>query len=297
MSSHIAQIGGLKRSKRENKDYLITQEKKELGLDLVLTIIPPFMINNFLKKKLESGMITTRESRERLINVVAPTVGVQREELYSTEHIRPVKEVLASLGYQLTNLILEKDRKMPKSVSNELANVNQHLKSKLPDEVIRFPSATLKDITTDFDNGVMNKTVSKNVFKQFRNNSAYDDLCAQNEGILIMTSLIYLITVSNIVMPFLTNKLANKSYKKQLEKMGETKESMKRKQRFAYTKAPLEGDEEIKQNVFDVISSPDKNTSAAVFNDFTRKQTQPKDLFSNFNSYNNIYTQPKGLRI
>ena len=60
LSSHNEQINGLKKSDRENKDVLIAQERIERSLDLVLTIIPPFLLTRTIKKKLESFKITTK---------------------------------------------------------------------------------------------------------------------------------------------------------------------------------------------------------------------------------------------
>ena len=97
ITSHLAQIGGLKRNKRDNSDYLINQEWQELGLDIIFTIIPPFILNNFLMKKLDSGQWTTRSARKNLLDTIAPTVGATRDDLYNTQHIVPVKETLG--GY------------------------------------------------------------------------------------------------------------------------------------------------------------------------------------------------------
>lgn len=300
MSSHIAQIGGLARSKRENKEYLITQEKKELGLDLILTIIPPFMLNNFLKKKLESGQITTKEAREKLINVVAPVVGVSRDELYSTEHIRPIKETLASVTSKLTTTILKKNKNLPTKVEDVLRNVDKKAKSKLPDAATILPSVSLEDIASDFDNLAKQKKISNGILKKFRNGSAYDDLCGQNNGILIMTTIAYSILASNIIMPILKNKLTNRTYKKQLEKMGETKESLKRKKRFEYNNSPIISEND--KNIFDVFSNSDNSiTQSKQDNLFIPEKIKEPEKYSNpfqsFDTYNNIASQSLGLRI
>ncbi len=289
LSSHISQIGGLKKSKRENKDYLITQEKKELGLDLIFTIIPPFLINNYLKKKLESGVLTTKEAREKLINVAAPIVGASRDELYSIDHIKSLKETVTSLLSNITSSILKNTKKLPKRVENILKNADTKLKTHLPNYAEKIPVPTLEDIATDVDNYAKEGLVSSKITKLFRNGSAYDDLCGMNNGILIMTTLAYTIIASNIIMPILKNKLANREYEKQLAKMGETKESLKRKKRFAYTNNPILKPEE--NSVFNnlinhnIKNEPDKPPAQI------RIKPNP---FSNFNTYQ---SQTNGLRI
>lgn len=300
MSSHIAQIGGLKKSKRENKEYLITQEKQELGLDLILTIIPPFMLNNFLKKKLESGEITTREARDKLINVVAPVVGASRDELYSTEHIRPIKETLASVTSKLSTTILKKNQKLPAKVEDVIRKVDKKAKSILPDAATILPSVSLEDIASDFDNLAKEKRISSGILKKFRNGSAYDDLCGQNNGILIMTTIAYSILASNIIMPILKNKLSNRSYEKQLAKMGETKESIKRKKRFEYNNAPILSDKD--KNFFNVFSNSDNSVTRTKQDSLliSEKIKEPERItnpFQSFDTYNTIASQSLGLRI
>ena len=300
LSSHISQIGGLKKSNRENKEYLIDQEKKELSLDLILTIIPPFILNNFLKKKLESGTITTPEAREKLINVVAPVVGVSRDELYSTEHIRPLKETIASLTSKTSELILKKCKKLPVKIEDCIRSIDKKAKSLLPDSTTRLPFVTLEDIACDFDNLANEKRISSGILKKFRNGSAYDDLCGQNNGLLIMTTIAYTILASNIIMPILKNKLSNRSYEKQLAKIGETKESIKRKKRYEFYDAPVVNEKDSK--LFDVFSISDNSTTKTekdnIFaSDKIKESLQISKPFNSFDSYNKIASQSIGLRI
>ena len=300
ISSHISQIGGLKKSKRENKDYLINQEKQELSIDLVLTIIPPFILNNFLKKKLESGKITTQEARDKLINVVAPVVGVSRDELYSTEHLRPIKETVASLTSKTSELILKKCKKLPIKVEDAIRSVDKKAKSFLPDPATMLPFVTLEDIACDFDNLAKEKRISSGILKKFRNGSAYDDLCGQNNGILILTTIAYSILASNIIMPILKNKLSNRSYAKQLEKIGETKESIKRKKRYEFTNVPINSEKDSK--LFEVFSNSDNSTTKAekdnIFaSDKIKESSQISKPFNSFDSYSKIASQSIGLRI
>ncbi len=296
LSSHIAQIGGLKKSKRENKEYLISQEKKELGLDLILTIIPPFLLNNFLKKKLDAGLLTTPEAREKLINIAAPVVGVARDELYSTDHIRPIKETVSSVLSRGTTAIMQ-NKKTPKFLFNSVKNLDKKLKSTLPNYALKLPAPNLEDICTDFNNLAKDKRISPKVLKQFRNGSAYDELCGQNNGILIMATIAYTILASNIIMPILKNKLANKEYEKQLAKMGETKESIKRKKRFEYNNFPVIKVEE--NSTFNIFSNSDNTTSTNNPNKISPHISPPvkENIFSEFNPYMNISSQPIGLRI
>lgn len=295
MSGHISQIGGLKKSNRENKDYLISQEKKELALDLGLTIVPPFLLNNYLKKKLESGAITTPEAKEKLVNLVAPVVGVSKDELYSTAHIRPIKETIASVCSKFTDAILKNDKKMPKALEETLINLDQKFKSKLPDYVSKFPSPTLEDIATDFDNLAKENKISQGILKKLHNGSAYDDLCGQNNGILIMATIAYTILASNVVMPILKNKLANRSYEKQLAKMGETRESIKLKNKFKQCSYSTFEDSDIFTPFGNTDSSLSKNKETNIFDSFN--PPPKKDTFSSFNAYSKISSQSSGLRI
>lgn len=295
VSSHLSQIGGLKKSNRENKDYLLSQEKKELALDLGLTIVPPFLLNNFLKKKLESGVVTTPEAQEKLVNLVAPVVGVSKDELYSTEHIRPVKETLASIGAKFTGAVLKHDKKMPKGLEETLINLDQKFKSKLPDYVSKFPSPTLEDIATDFDNLAKENKISKGILKKIYNGSAYDDLCGQNNGILIMATIAYTILASNVIMPILKNKLANRSYEKQLAKMGETKESIKRKKMLKQCDYSIFEENDLFSSFSNVDSVLSNKNETNVFDTF--KTPPKKDTFSSFNTYSRIASQSNGLRI
>ena len=220
LSSHISQIGGLKRSKRENKDYLINQEWKELGLDLLLTIVPPFVLNNYLMKKFDSGEWTTRSARKYLIDTIAPTVGASRKELYNTDHIKPFKETVVDSFQELIRSV-KKSGKLPKGLNSKIPMP--------PTKVInKIPMVSMEDITTDFD------LVRKGQFKAFRNGKAYDEINGQRNGLIILATIAYTVLASNVIMPILKNKLANHSYKKKLEKMGETPESMKRKKRFSF---------------------------------------------------------------
>ncbi len=298
-SSHISQMNGLRKSNRENKDYLITQEKQEMGVDLALSIIPPFLINRFLRKKLESGAWTTKEAKDKLVNLVAPVVGASKDELYSTDHIRPISESIGVIVSKITSSILEKHKNLPKPLAEPITKLDTHIKSKLPDFATVFYKPSTEVIATDFDNMVREKRVSKKLQQKLRNGSAYDELCGQTNGLLILATIGYLVLASNVIMPILKNKLSNRSYEKQLNEMGETKESIKRKKRFDSVKNPI-----IYENkeVFNIFTDNFKTLSTGkqenIFN--IEKQKEPEKYsrtFNNFDTYNKIVSQSTGLRI
>lgn len=288
LSSHIAQIGGLKRSGRENKDYLITQEWQELGLDLVLTIIPPFLLNNFLMKKFDSGQWTTKFARNELIDVIAPTVGASRDDLYSTQHIKPLKESITDT----IGLILSYIKNSPK-IPNSIKNIAGKININPPDPNKAIPMATMEDITTDFD------IIRKGNYKRYYNGKAYDEISGQRNGYLIMATIAYTILASNVLMPILKNLLANRSYKKQLKEMGETPESIKRKKRFKYTEKPVI--EESPGSVFNIFSNYDNTISKTEkqnINEQPPEQTvNINDTFKAFETFNKISSKSTGLRI
>lgn len=293
ISSHIAQINGLKKSKRENKDYLITQELQELGLDLVFTIIPPFMLNNFLMKKLDSGQWTTKSSREHLLYTITPTVGASREDLYSTAHIKPVKETLGNLVAQFTNM-LHKIKNLPKPIAQLIKFVEKNPYVRLPDPNKAIPMASLEDITTDFD------VIRKRAFEGFYNGSAYDEISGQRNGMLILATLGYTILASSIITPILKNKLANRSYEKRLKKMGETPESIARKKRFEYTNYSFEDN----SSTFNIFSNYDNSISSDSKADSVKKDVKQVaetiNKVSDFNKhsvFNQFPSQTLGLKV
>ncbi len=211
ISSHLSQIRGLKKSNRENKDYLITQEYKEFGLDLLFTVVPPFLLKNFLEKKFYSGQWTTKSAREHLLYTITPTVGAAKEELYNTSHIKPLKQTIGTWTAQLTNR-LKKIQDLPMSVKKLINFVEKNPNVRLPDKNQAIPMATMKQIAVDFDN------IRQNKFKGFYNGSAYDEIIGQLEGMTIIATLAYTILASSVITPMLKNKLANKTYDKQIKK-------------------------------------------------------------------------------
>lgn len=250
LSGHISQIGGLKKSDRENKDYLITQEKKELGLDILLSVIPPFLINNWLMKKIDSGKIATKSSIEKLKKIVAPGAGAAEEDLFCTDHIIPVKQQVLSLTEKISGALL-RSGKAPKSIATSMQKLNTFAKTHLPDPNAKVPSPTLENIATDFDN--IRRKMPRNLTDQLYHGSAVDELMGQRNGLLIMATIGYSIIASNILMPILKNKLTNRAYEKEHSTEDISQEALSRRSRFKFN--------DIKQ---DKAGSP-------VFNDFFYK--------------------------
>lgn len=241
LSSHYSQMRGLRKSNRENKDYLIKQEKTEMYLDCLLTIVPPFLLNNALKKKFDSGQWTTRSSLEKMVDTVAPYVGAQKKELYNTDHIVPVWETIKD-GVKTLIKSLKDNHKLPKFISDRI-NVTAVDPNK------KVPAATMPQILKDFDKRAKGKVDG------FYNKSAYDDIWGQRNGLLIMATIGYTIIASNIIMPILKNKISNYFYNKQLKEQGETPESIKRKKRYNTLMEFPKDDSDTSGNIFNIFSN------------------------------------------
>ena len=276
ISSHLAQINGLKKSKRENKDFLIKQEETELKLDLLLTILPPFLIKNAIDKQLTAGKVTTKKSRELLTTTVASTVGITEKEIYFVHPKEPLKVVLDDKLHGILRF-LKKRNLIPKKYIDKL-------KIKPKDLNKRVPMANLADMATDFDEIILN--MKKNALAKDPNarsltaerltstlykGSAEKELCGQKEGFLIIPTVFYTILAANIIMPILKNKLANKRYREELAQIGETPESIKRKKRYNFNSTEFQ-----------------QTTNNAVFSNFTNTpKVQPKEEY-NRNIYSNL---------
>lgn len=277
ISSHISQIRGLKKNKRENSDYLINQEWQELGLDLIATIIPPFMLNNFLMKKLDSGKWTTKSARDNLINVIAPTVGATQNDLYNTQHLVPVKETLGGIIAHGIEKVRNGKKPHPKleKLFSTLEQKSHYIR--IPDQNKAIPLASMEQITTDFD------VIRHKAFKKFYHGSAYDEISGQRNGILILAAIAYTVLASCIITPIIKNKLANRSYNNYMKK-----KELKAK------KAPIN----------DIIKPMDwyENTdNSSIFNTFSplstvnySKNTEKENLL--FNRFNKI-SSSSNLRI
>ena len=287
ISSHVSQINGLKKSKKENKDYLITQEIGELGFDLALSIIPPFILNNYLTKKFDSGQWTTKSARKAICETIGPTVGVNSKDYYNIDHIIPAKENIRNTVNSLL-LDLKKKNLIPKKLQNRI-NIQP------PDLNKKIPIGSTKQLCIDFDE------IRKGKFSDFYKGRAYSEIIGQRDGFLIMAAIGYTVIVSNIVLPILKNKYSNYMYNKQLEKMGETKESIKRKNRYNNL-AELNSFEE-QQNVFNVFSNtdnsvtPEKIPDKQLYTNLTTTRIENKNIFNEINNFSRVSSQSNGLRI
>ncbi len=274
-SSHLAQIRGLKKSNRENKDYLISQERVELWLDLALTTIPPSIINHTLKKKLEGGEITTKLTRKNLTTVVAPAAGVQIKELCNTDHIPPYWQNMKQSAKSVLNNIKKTLKDKPKALWDFL-----NIKDIQTAETLSAPKMSDIAIKADLH--------PNDDFKKLYNGKAYDDIIGGINGATILATIGYTIVVSSIVMPIIKNLIANYSYKKQLEKMGETPESIKRKKK--YNDLMMSYNETKDSNIFNTFIDFD-NTSLKANNSLPKVENsikaQPlkKNVFQDMNTF------------
>lgn len=296
LSSHNEQIKGLKKSDRENKEVLIAQEKIERTLDLILTIVPPFMLTRAIKKKLESFQVTTKEAEELVFKSIGPGVGAHRNELRSIEYIRPVKETIIGGIAKISNAI-SNNKKLTPEVQSQFKRFSNFCKSHIDDVDNMYIPRSLEEVTSYFDD--MAHRVSENITKKLRNGSAYDEVQGMVNGLCIAGVIGYSILVSNILMPILKNKISRRNRDKQLAEMGETRESLKRKKRFAYTQIePVKTEKNI-FNTFDTFDSPNIKKETKIEQKATYTTITPyqkSKTFETFNTYNSI-SQPNGLRI
>lgn len=260
ISSHLSQMHGLKKSNRENKDFLATQEKKELGLDMLLSVIPPFVLNRFLSKKLASGAWSTESAMDKMMNEVSMVTGAAPSDLFDTSHIVPVKEQIKNFYISCKNFIA-KNKHVPPSIREKIKVVHIDKNKIVP--VRKFESMLL-----DFD------AVKKGTATNMRNGRALDDLGNSRNGMLIMVAVAYSILSTNILMPIFKNLLTNRTYRKELALKGETPESIRRKNRYSFSEKPV------------------YNTSCGVFSsvDFSAKNSDNSIYYQNLKKVaNNQY--------
>lgn len=264
-ASHCSHIAGLKKSKRENKDYLLKQEKAEFMTDLALTIIPPFLIDRYFKIKVDAGECTTREIRRRMECDILLKYGKGRKDVYNTEHIKSLKE----LGRLFIEVIQNKIRLFKLKM----------LGAKNIEKAIKFPnvkmySTSLEKFAMDLD--WQNKFGKAKYFDEFNfyNNSAYSDMINQTNGLKVLPTLVYTAVMSSIVVPICKNLIANNMYKKELELIGETPQSVRRKARYGNLK-----------DMGGANSNPLFNSFTPVFTASSIKNHQTQnDIFSEFNN-------------
>lgn len=298
LSSHFAQIHGLSKSNRENKDYLIEQEKSELKLNLLLTIIPPFILNRFLTKKLDSGKWTSKLTKEKVLKLIvsqnAKTEKVEEKVseqiLYNADHVAPIKEIVKDAKDNfLRNLKSNKTKiKLP-------VKIRMKIRAKALDEPKPPKVFKMKEFAIKADNNYNGQ------LKEFYNGRAYDEIIGQRNGILLMAGIAYTVIASNIIMPILKNKLTNKRYKQELEALGETQESIKRKKRYNSLKSPTEISNT--ENIFNIFSNSDNSTTTekvvdrTIYNNLLTKQFDNKNIFNDVHSFNRSSFQSTGLKI
>ena len=296
LSSHNEQINGLKKSDRENKDVLIAQERIERSLDLVLTIIPPFLLTRTIKKKLESFKITTKEAEELAFKFVGPGVGAHRNELRSIEYIRPVTETIIGGIAKISNAI-SNNKKLTPNTQEQFKKFSNYCKSHIEDIDSKYIPRSIEEITAYFDD--MGHRVSPTIKNKLRNGKAYDEIQGMVNGLCIAGVIGYSILVSNVLMPILKNKISRKNKDKQLAAMGETRESIKRKKRFAYTQLEQTTPE---SNIFDTFNyfestniKESKVSKEQIYTPIT--PYKESKTFESFNTYSRLSSQPNRLRI
>lgn len=274
-SSHIAQYQGLKKSNRENKDYLMKQELVEGVADIGLNIIPPFMINNALTKRLDAGTLSTKSSRENLRYIIAPTAGVNQAEIYSTEHLTPTTKIVKNM-YNNFKLFLRKKKLIPEKLMGKIKFVE-------PDINTKVPVPKMEEITKKFDR------IRKGKFDGFYNGSAHDEICGQRNGMLLMVAIAYGIVATNVIMPIIKNLITNHFSKKEKIRKYNSQESIDRRARYTNLKLL---DNTLEKPTLDIhtLAIPTQTTTATRI----AKPLTQKNIFSTFNG---ISSQSNRLRI
>ena len=143
-TSTLAQINGLKKSDRENKDYLIQQEMSEAIASLPLTIGLPYFFTKWISRQLESGKVMTKSTRAILDNVIKPYCGVQGKEAF---YVAPKLKTKQWLEIEINSILkkLKKTKILPKGLRNriQVKNINPNT---------NVPLATLFDLLYDLTN-------------------------------------------------------------------------------------------------------------------------------------------------
>lgn len=301
LSSHLAQRNGLRKSDRENKDFLIQQENTELVLDLALTIIPPFLLKNFLNKKIVKGEMLTKADSNFIEGTMIPIVGTTSKNLFEL----PSKPTLKTRFKQTVNTVKTVMSENNLLAKDNLLRENNLLRETCLDNVknkpLPLPQQThlsMETATNLFDSTVykykknyalmpdekVRKAISAADNHLYRG-SAFADICGEKEGILILSTLLYTIIAANVVMPILKNVIANKRYKQELAAKGETIESVKRKKRYTFFDTNIKvGD----NNVFNKITKCDNKGNyidKKIYNGLYSKPCKT-GVFSTINSVN-----------
>ena len=264
ISSHLAQLNGLRKSKRENKDYLMQQEKVELGLDIALSVLPTFALNRFLSKKFDSGAWATESSRHKLVREISKVIGADNNDLYDTSHIVPIKEKIVD-GYNAFKGFLARNKHIPEAIQEKI-NFKPINKNKVT------PAPKFVSLLLEYDD------IKKGTSKVMRNGKAMDDLGNSRNGMLVMATLGYTILATNVIMPILKNLLTNRTYKKELAEKGETPESIRRKKRYTFNTNPVLY---TNSNEFSALSSINNTSKDSLYH----------QNLKNISQYNNVNAQ------
>ena len=308
LSSHTAQIHGLEKSTRENKDFLIEQEEKERKIYLALTLVPPLIINYFLAKKLEKGEITTKRARDLLMGPIAEDTGAALSDVYSKvthketvlrtasdfikflkkqgEEHPDVQDTFEKISAAISNFTRREFPQVYRDIKRKLKAYNKFLKFHSTDRLQDSIYKVAKNWDEKERECVFSRTIETR--DMLRNGSAIDELCGLNSGILITSSVLYSIAASNVIMPFLKNRWTNQEYERSLRESGETRESMRRKRRFEYTQDPLP---ETSGKVFKVFST--QYSSFPV----DEKNSSDRNTFEKFSVYSDLAYRNSGIKI
>ncbi len=307
LSSHNAQIKGLEKSDRENKDILISQEKIERVLDIFLSIVPPLLLTRKIKKSVESGHFTTKKFQTLQKEVLAEGLGLPYENLNNIEHIRPIKETAIVTTYKtlysLANIkALPKDvnyeglsnlKKIQFKTQNLLRTAGNYFKKKVAYLDYTGISESLQELCIKFDNGA--GKIPAETRNRLQNGSAYDEFQSMVNGFSIAGITGYSILSSNVIMPIVRNKLSSVMKTIQLTNMGQTRADLRRRKRFAYTYTQVPEPNGKIFNSFDTPYLLRENFSHKTLNEVPK--VPPNKTFNSFNEYNKLITQSTVLRI
>ena len=263
-SSHIAQYRGLKKSNRENKEYLMKQEKIEGVADIALNTLPIFALKNGLTRKLESGAWATESSRNNLMYVIAPTAGINLSELYSTDHLTSGKESAKNL-WNSTKLFLRRKKLIPEKLMGKFTFVEKDLNK-------RIPKGSIEEIAMKFDG------IRKRNFDGFYNGSAVDEICGQFRGMEMMLAIGYGILASNIIMPIIKNVVTNEMAKKERKKNYNSKESIERRERYGSLQLDTKTLEKSTLKLSPSTTYNNTPTKPAIFSTFNGNSSQSTGL-------------------
>ena len=228
LSSHANQIIGLaktplkktneKESAKElkTKRYLITQELTELGLDIVLTIVPPFLLTGALSRKLYSGEWLSKNTKKKIIKEFEGVLGVERDELF---YVKPKLKFTDKVGIDLLKMssVIKNDEKLAPKFRGVTEFIDKKIKVEIPKKQYKFDTVSLKELAANYDQAVKSLPFKLVQEKKdlFRNGSAYDDIIGQIEGTKTLAAIAYTAVFSAIVTPFLKNIIANSLFKQE----------------------------------------------------------------------------------